>query len=277
MITIFSIPKPFEGHLGRIQRNAVRSWRALSDQVFLFGDEPGTAEACASTGAEHVPSIQRNDYGTPLLNGVFDAAQARSRFPVLCYANADIIFLDGILDAAENAVRRFGTGFLMAGRRTNLDFDREIEFDDGSRSELRDMVARQGRLQDVWWIDYFVFPNGGVAEMPPFAVGRAGWDNWMVSDALVRGLPVIDCTRDVMAVHQNHDYRHVRAETGSWTGPESERNVSLAGGERCLYSLADATHSLSRGRFRRRLPFQALRRTLGLERGLRAALFPDRR
>ncbi len=45
MLTIFSIPKPFEGHIGIIQRNAIQSWIALSGcEVILCADEYGTAE-----------------------------------------------------------------------------------------------------------------------------------------------------------------------------------------------------------------------------------------
>ena len=41
MLTIFSCPKPFRGHFGMIQRNAIRSWTLLkpTPDVILIGDE----------------------------------------------------------------------------------------------------------------------------------------------------------------------------------------------------------------------------------------------
>lgn len=49
MITIFTTAKPFRGHDGVIQRNALESWEFLDPnvQVILFGDDEGTDEKCA--------------------------------------------------------------------------------------------------------------------------------------------------------------------------------------------------------------------------------------
>ncbi len=53
MLTLFSIPKAFDGHLGTIQRNAVRSWTSLGPgvQVVLVGDEPGVAAGARSSAS----------------------------------------------------------------------------------------------------------------------------------------------------------------------------------------------------------------------------------
>ena len=41
MLTIFSTPKPFRGHIGVIQRNAIESWKRIHPdvEIILFGDE----------------------------------------------------------------------------------------------------------------------------------------------------------------------------------------------------------------------------------------------
>ena len=85
MLTIFGIPKPFEGHFGVIQRNAIQSWTRLSPrcQVLLFGDESGTAEVAAEVGAQHIPKVERNEFGTPLLNSVFGQAEKAATHPTL--------------------------------------------------------------------------------------------------------------------------------------------------------------------------------------------------
>src|SRR5882762_1059941 len=61
MITIFTTAKPFTGHSGVIQRNALKSWKELhaDAEVILFGDEEGAAEAAREAGARHVASVKR--------------------------------------------------------------------------------------------------------------------------------------------------------------------------------------------------------------------------
>ena len=43
MLTFFTTGKPFRGHSGIIQRNALRSWLLLDPdvEVILFGDDEG--------------------------------------------------------------------------------------------------------------------------------------------------------------------------------------------------------------------------------------------
>ncbi|MDR1741595.1 MAG: hypothetical protein LBR38_07100, partial [Synergistaceae bacterium] len=72
--------------------------------------------------------------------------------------------------------------------------------------------------------------------IPPFAIGRMAFDDWMVADAVMRGIPVVDATDDVVAVHQNHDYGHIGGRDGSEREsleainalPEVRRNVALS-------------------------------------------------
>jgi hypothetical protein len=59
------------------------------------------------------------------------------------------------------------------------------------------------------------------------------------------GLPVIDATRVVTAIHQNHDYAHVKFATDKTTeGPEALRNRDLIGDWGCMFTIRDATHFL---------------------------------
>ena len=74
LITIFSIPKAFSGEIDVIQRNAVRSWRALGPdvQVILLGDEEGVsrggerARRRARRRTSHATSTARRGSTTPL-------------------------------------------------------------------------------------------------------------------------------------------------------------------------------------------------------------------
>ena len=79
MLSIFTIPKPFAGHIGIIQRNAVRSWLALrpSCEITLFGDEEGTAACASEFGVRHFPQLVCNEYGTPMLDDAFSGAHEK--------------------------------------------------------------------------------------------------------------------------------------------------------------------------------------------------------
>ena len=76
MLTILSTPKPFVGHIGLIQRNAIGSWVRLSPrpQIILFGDSAGVHEVAAEFGLEHVPSVDANEFGTPYLRALLQQA-----------------------------------------------------------------------------------------------------------------------------------------------------------------------------------------------------------
>ena len=59
-------------------------------EIILYGDEEGTAELAPELGLHHIPDVSRNEYGTPLLNRVFEQHQGFGRYDTLCYVNADI-------------------------------------------------------------------------------------------------------------------------------------------------------------------------------------------
>lgn len=57
--------------------------------------------------------------------------------------------------------------------------------------------------------------------------------------------PVVDASRVVTAVHQNHDYRHhPQDKAGVWHGEEAGANYRLAGGWKHLRTIADSTEVL---------------------------------
>ncbi len=244
MLTLFTVPKPFDGHVGVIQRNALRSWSLLKPEceIILCGDEPGTAEAASAFHARHIPDVDRNEYGTPLLNSVFERVRLAAAGRLLCYVNADILLLS---DVPAVAARVPFEAFLMLGRRWDLDVSEPLELDSpDAQARLRARVMRHGTLHAPTGSDYFVFPKDcGLADLPAFAVGRPAWDNWLIFNARRLGLPVIDAGDAVLVIHQNHDYSHVpHGRNGVWEGPEGDRNLELAGGWKQIYTLEHATH-----------------------------------
>lgn len=275
MLTLFTIPKPFVGAAATAQLNALRSWSALGPEVEIAvcGDEPGTADAAAELGATLVAGLPRTALGTPLVSEAFSRVREIARTEFLAYANADMLLFGDLLTALRRTRTRPA---LLVGRRVDLDIGEELRFDGPDRERIRG-AARGGRRGTERQIDYLVFPRATDWRMPPFAVGRPGWDNWLLYRARALGLAIVDVSRVVLAIHQTHRYDHVPLRTGkSWQGPEADRNRELAaamGGH--AYGLLDATHVLT-GRFL--LPAlgprhlkRRLRRQRLLEPGLRRA------
>jgi hypothetical protein len=239
VLTIFTIPKAFEGHVGLIQRNALRSWRALEPEceIVVVGAERGVAEVADELGLVHVEDVAVNEFGTPLVNAVFAAAERMARHELLAFVNTDILLFD---DFVQGALRLPFEQFLMVGGRCNLEVDQELPVHaPGWRDELRRRAALAGRRQHPAGMDYFVFRKGLWRQMPAFAVGRYWWDNWLVYDAVRRGVPVVDATAAVLAVHQDHDYAHVSADGNLRSGIEVLRNGELGASGR-WYTYHDA-------------------------------------
>lgn len=256
MLTLFALPKAFEGHINIIQRNAIESWTRLEPRprIVLFGDEDGTAQAAQEFGLDHVPEIARNEYGTPLVSDIFLQAQARAGGGVLCYVNADIMLMSDFSRAVAQVSRR-RSRFLMGGRRWTVDLPHLWDFGGDWEARLRALVDEHGTLDPPHSIDYFVFPAGFWTQIPPFAIGRFFWDNWLLYQCRARKAPLIQATPAITVVHQSHGYNHAGTTADTLhQGPEARRNLELAGGGHHLYSLSLASHILTPQGLRRRPP-----------------------
>jgi hypothetical protein len=246
MLTLFAMPKAFHGHIGLIQRNAIQSWIALTPrpEVILLGDDEGTAEVAQEFGLRHIPAVERSNHGTPLVNSIFELAQQQGQGPLFVYINSDIVLMDDFIQAVQQIPFQ---RFMMTGQRWNLDLTEPLDFTQDWQSHLRDRVAASGWKEGPQAMDYFVFPRGVYTDIPPFAIGRLCWDNWLLYKAFSLNLPVIDATLGLVAVHQNHDYNHhPEGKQGVFLGEEAQRNRALMEHDGYRYFMLDlATYQLT--------------------------------
>lgn len=263
-LTIFCLPKAFAGATGILQRNAIRSWMETCPvvDIILVGDDAGVAEVAREFGLRYIQDLERNRYGTPLLDGVFAVGQKAARYTWVAYVNADIILTSSFWRGFQSASR---APCLVIGRRWDLDVTDSIDFSDSEwECKLIQSAAARGRLHEPTGIDYLIFPRSYQHGMPPFAVGRPGWDNWFVYRAQSLCLPVVDASDVITVIHQNHGYLHHPGGLDAiWFGPEAEENRKLLGGAARVFTIEDADWKLSSrgwrkqawspGRVRRRL------------------------
>jgi hypothetical protein len=253
LLTIFSAPKSFiDPHINVIQRNAIQSWLHLGTdvEVLLIGEEPGMREVATEYNVHQLPNVARNHAGTPLVSSIFDLARHASRSPLLAYLNADILLLPDFITAAKLVNHQLDY-FLMIGQRWDLDVRDLLDFSYGWEQHLCSDVGARGQMHLPAGSDYFLFSRSQFVEMPDFAIGRAGWDNWMIYYARQKGWPVIDGTPSIMAIHQDHDYRHLPGGRPHYEQPESRQNEALAGGSSNLYMVLDSDRQLRNGNITR--------------------------
>lgn len=255
LLTLFTAPKPFtDPHINIIQRNALRNWLALGDavEVVVIGDEPGIGEVCYELGVRHLPDVRCNEAGTPLISSIFDLARRVNDSPYLMYSNADILFFPELVDAVRYLRGKEDT-FLVVGQRWDLDVNQPIDFSEAWVERLNNRIHSEGKIHGQMGSDYFIYPRVCFQEIPDFAVGRAGWDNWMIFRARWKHWSVIDASQTINIVHQNHDYGHLPGGLKHFFQPETAENVQKAGGRLSIFRLEDATHMLVNGKLHRKV------------------------
>lgn len=241
MLTIFTVPKPMVGDTATRQWNALTSWFWLRPrpEVILIGGEDGTKSLATEFHARYEPQVERNVYGTPLVHDIFRIGERRALYQVVAYVNTDILLAQDFMRAVVACQALFPGPFLMVGQRWDIDFIPDPASFAPYDPDFRLEVLHNGRLHDHAGIDYFVFRAGSWGPIPPFALGRYRWDNWLLWWA-VHHFPTVNVSRAVLAVHQNHDYSHA-----PHLDAELEANndlVTLTGGD--LYRIGDCPYYL---------------------------------
>ncbi len=246
-LTLFTIPKPFRPSQGTgndqislIQSNAIGSWQQLAPavEVVLCGDDEGVAEFAGRHGLRHLAGLRTSPSGTPLVGDAFRRVARESSSGLLAWCNADVILLPDFVAAVERLVSESGlTSFLAFGRRTDLAIDQPLDLSTpaAARQLLHESQQRGSRAPRVCK-EYFLFTRDVIESMPDFVVGRGNWDNWMVASARSRGIPVVDLSPCVHAIHQTHGYGHTgRSRLECYvTGTEARENQRLAGGKHII-------------------------------------------
>jgi hypothetical protein len=254
LLTVFSAPKPFtDPHIAVIQRNAIRSWTLLPDtEVLLVGDERGLAEVAGELGLRQLPEVTRNDQGTPLISSIFAQARLHSNSACLAYVNADIILMSDFVKVAREVMDQ-KRKFLLVGQRWDLEVLLPLDFSGDWEDRLRDAAQSGGKLHRPSGSDYFIYPRECFMDIPDFAVGRAGWDNWMIYKARKERWAAIDASAEITIIHQKHDYAHLPGGQRHHRLPESAENLSLGGGSHVKqFRLRETNHVIVHGHVRRK-------------------------
>ncbi|MCP4745727.1 MAG: hypothetical protein GY874_06235, partial [Desulfobacteraceae bacterium] len=181
-------------------------------------------------------------------DSIFTIAETRAANARMAYVNTDIIFLPDFMNAMALLGCKKDNPFFAVGRRWHLPVTEDIDFRNSKWDRnLLKQIDEKGYLQVSNAIDYFLFQKGTLGTIKPFALGRTIWDNWMIKHALEMKLPVVDSSQMITAIHQNHDYRHLKGgKKEAWNGIEARQNLDLAGGHGNIKKIAHAQWVLTR-------------------------------
>jgi hypothetical protein len=239
-LTVFTIPKPFEGKYGIMQENAIRSWQLVlrPKDIFLFGAEEDIGKDCKRLGCARKGIRLNQEFGVPRIDATFERAQRDAVTSLMAFINTDMIFGPEILGVIGVVVEKFER-FLIVGQKTDVDFITPVDFSDEAWWEkLRSFALEKGILHGKCGLDYFIFPRGKVylgstdqrlspktadGRIQPYMIGRKTWDNALMWIAALQGIPVIDATKAVLAFHPHVALLRVKS------GPPYDYNRRLGG------------------------------------------------
>lgn len=235
-ITFFTHCRAFEGEFDQLQRRAIESWRDAVPgcQIILMGSERGVMEAAADIGVVHKQGVPLNEYGTPLVCGIFWLGEVLATNDLLCEISADIVLMPDFWPAVE-ALSDIKKPFVIGQR-----------YDVGPGK-----FADRTELHSPYGIDYFIYRKGTIGQIPPFAIGRTVYDNWLVWAAMeLWDLTVVDATEAITALHINHSYPEYGDKEKMLQSAERDENLRLSKETGCdrWGTITDAPYVLNNGK-----------------------------
>lgn len=197
-----------------INSRTMKNWRTVLKHVNLvvFSNSSDVKRYSKLADFTVLPVTQEAT-GAPLLSAMFMAAKARFTSEFYGFANGDILFTDSLTKTLQTILCNIEEdfrqkGLLIVGRRINIPVTDIREEDITSSSNLVRISRSSGSLFQTDAEDYFITDKFYKwNEFLPVAIGRRGYDNWVVAYSRYNNITVIDATESVLCVHQTIESR----------------------------------------------------------------------
>jgi len=265
MLTIFATPKDFTREFDIIQRNALSSWCAISEEIeiIIIGDSLGAKEAAKLFNAKYIKNVETSPQGIPTISGLFETAEKFANNKMLCYVNADIIMPNNFLDVISNFLNQTRK-FMAVGHRWDLDINDLIDFEKSEECKnFWSYANKNSKKHACTGIDYFIFMKGTFKNLPSLAIGRFGWDNWLLWKARSMRIPLIDVSNEIFAIHQDHSYRFDNFKSKSDVLMSDDRKNNQEKIDEQTLNLLDANYQLLNGKIEKKRSRAFINRNLG--------------
>ena len=193
-----------------LNNRTLQNWRSLHGiNVIVFSNCSKVKLISEQAGWTVLPVI-REAAACPVLPDMFLTAQQKFRSTYYGYANGDLLFSDGLVKTLEKIYCEFENDkqILIVGRRTNVNSSLLNDIDSRLGEAVEKYAIRYGERFQPDALDYFItntqFPWQNFL---PLAVGRRGYDNWVLAYARLNNFTVIDASDSVTCLHQTLDWR----------------------------------------------------------------------
>lgn len=232
MITILSSPKPFKGKDKINQYRAISTWKKLHNaEIILYGDEVGLDLVGKELNVKIVKDIEMSKDGIPLFNSIISHSEKNGLFKNQMYINCDILINETILDALNSiSLNRF----LLIGERMDLEKNIYVDLFENNykQSILKKIKEKKILLHGPTGIDFFIFPKGIWKDLPKVVIGRGGYDSSLLAHCRRNKTPIIDGTGVIIALHQFHNYKHIKGgKKAVFYGDDAKTNNIAQGGK----------------------------------------------
>jgi len=233
MLTFLSTPKPFTGPFGEKNllafRNAVGSWRRLESipQILMFGGDP---EIIKAEGCKWLTGFPTSPENRPLFNSFVRIGEELGEFDLMMYVTDHLILTQDFIPAVRRAFERFDQA-VVTGRRWDVKIDKPIPFEHPDwRNIIRQHTLKEGGCGSTGTKDYIIWKKPFPVKIPPFILGFPWYDTWMVVAAQRAGIPVVNASKAIFAIHADHTFPFQGGIKGREITPGTAHNRKLAEG-----------------------------------------------
>ena len=198
-----------------IHHEVINNWLSLGNDIqpilFYNQSDPMIWDNLAlNMGWIGLPIGRTNKYGTPKLKDLYVKVTKTIISEFYGYCNGDILFDDSMKNTLKQILKQNTVSkrsALVIGRRTNIEYQDYHTFklsNPNYTKSLHQIANSKGTLFTEWAEDYFFvylpqhFPWDDIKDI---VIGRPGYDNYLVSEAIKQNVSVIDTTITILAAH----------------------------------------------------------------------------
>ena len=174
-----------------------------------------------------VPLVAHNT-SLPVLKNMFRHVFNVSQTKFYGFANGDILFTNELIETLLYLdVSIQWKRFLISSRRTNVDEKILPNRSSDMKTLLR--IGKRGTLFLPNSADLFITTSSSYPWhlVHPFVVGRVGYDNWLLAQALIWKIPVVDITNTAPSLHQTDEEGNRAGFSSILSSEERNRNLQF--------------------------------------------------
>ena len=153
---------------------------------------------------------------------------------------------------------------MAVGHRWDLDVAESIDFkDDMVFRKFWENAYKKAKKHACTGIDYFIFKKGTFKNILDLAIGRFGWDNWLLWKVRRMRIPLIDMSDEIFVIHQDHSYSfdNFKNKTDILKNDDGKNNQIKIDGQ--TLNLLDANYHLVNKRIKKKRSSEFINRNLG--------------